>query len=296
MKKRMTVKERREALAEEVRKAARLREMMEGVRLRAEERARTRPPGLITSECDAASMLWSQYRIPEAGTRWLLHQAPYRPVEAEGVDMPVSLDPPLSIRVATAWNEANLQSAARKFMSECKKETASLWSHRQVAGRFKLQPPADQVFAAPEFAGYAGVQPRAGRRIPMLYRRNSPDALADAQGFADDWKRGALEQKSVSAQEVTQLALLAYGLPRDAVRAILHRESYKPDPTEWFQPFRPRAAPVGAKWRPEDVHRAVLQFISECKPGARRFWSHPRVRETFKLRPPVLTQPAVEEA
>ncbi len=247
-------------------------------------------PGEVIREMTAGELLRAEFGIPQQGLHWLLYQAPYRPTVARYVEVDHWSGNGTTYQHGDGWLREGVFEAARAFMSECKRETPGLWSHRKVAGRFKLRPPAGHVSTKPTTAEPASSRSRAGRTVPRInLRRISPDDLADAHGFADDWAAGTLDAESLSQDAVEKLAFLKYGLPRWAVTLILHSETYRPEPTEWRRPPRPRAPLMGVSWNPQDAHRAVLQFISECKPGARQLWSHPHVREKFKLRPPATT-------
>jgi|GEM_PF-4628939 len=87
-------------------------------------------------------MLRVKYGISDAGTKWMLHEAPYRPPEVEGYDFDYGLvgrpDIPSS-RHATAWNDKRIDDAAQTFITECRQESPTLWSHPKVKGRFKLR-------------------------------------------------------------------------------------------------------------------------------------------------------------
>lgn len=107
-----------------------------------EERMRNRPPGTIEGKFEVFLILQSKYGISEAATGWLLERAPYRPPEVDGIDLEVPGRPDLPpMRFVYAWNEERIHAAALTFISECRQETNTLWSHPRVKGRFKLRPP-----------------------------------------------------------------------------------------------------------------------------------------------------------
>ena len=106
------------------------------------ERALNRTPGTVLDAFFAELRLQAKYGIPRAGAHWLLHQAPYRPSEARGCDVEVpQRDSGISVlRAVTAWDADRIDTAALTFVSECRQETKTLWSHPRVKGRFKLRP------------------------------------------------------------------------------------------------------------------------------------------------------------
>jgi hypothetical protein len=242
---------------------------------------------MIVRHLDANGFLKAEYGIPSEGAFWLLYKAPYRPEPASYRDVYFPATDS-TVKTVDGWTKAAIREAARHFMAECFKVTACFWSHRKVAGRFRIRPPADLVLDGSTPMPPCAERPRAGRKVPRhSLKRISPDDLADFGGFADDWAEGKLEQPSLSLDDITNLAFMKYGLPRDAVHLAIEFEPYKPEPVEWLKPWRPRVGPIGIRWHPEDAHRAVLAFIAECKRGTGQRWSHPHVKKRFKLTPPV---------
>jgi hypothetical protein len=137
--KRLNKQAQAEAQASAMQALADRRQREEERRREREERMRNRPPGTIEGKFEVFLILQSKYGISDAATGWILERAPYRPPEVEGIDLEVLGLPP--IRFVYAWNEERIHAAALTFISECRQETNTLWSHPLVKGRFKLRPP-----------------------------------------------------------------------------------------------------------------------------------------------------------
>lgn len=242
--------------------------------------------GEIIDRYSAGWMLRREFGIPDQAMSWLLFQAAYRPQVARYVDVDLGEAFGTTIRQADGWNRADVLAAARVFMTECTKATPSLWTHPKIAGRFRLRPPADPaITGAPATTSIE--RPRAGRKVPSInLRRISPDDLADAKGFADDWAEGVLTDESLSEDALAKLGFLRYGLPSYAVHLALTFEPYKPEAVAWVKLPRPRGPMIPTRWRPQEAHAAVLAFIAECRPAKGGHWTHPHMKDRFKLRHP----------
>ena len=86
-------------------------------------------------EDDAEWLLRTRYGIPVWGTQWLLFSASYRPAPARYRGPAVGTE-----RVPDGWVEAEVLSAARGFLAECKSEPRNLWTHPDCGRRFRLRP------------------------------------------------------------------------------------------------------------------------------------------------------------